>query len=143
MTSTDDLVKFLRARLDDEAMHAEKDLHVADHATPGRWQARYGVNLAHSWIETDSTPVARLDSSHHEADCMHIARFRPDTIRERARRRLADVEAKRRLVDELHNLLLVGAAYPDEAGPEVAEQCLRLLAQPDAGHPDYQQEWKP
>ncbi|MCM1972307.1 DUF6221 family protein [Streptomyces sp. G1] len=145
MTPMDDLVQWLRAQLADDEAHAKKDLWAADKATPGRWRARYGTNLAHSWIETDSTPVVRLDAAEHEADALLVARFQPETVRKRAEEKLREIDAKRQLL----------ARYVEVAANDVDEveyahgwanalgTAVRLLALSYEGRPGYRQEWRP
>jgi hypothetical protein len=133
----DDLVKFLSDRLAHEEAHAKKDLWAAEKATPGRWRARYGTNLDHSWVETESTPVLRLDSAQHEADALLSARFQPETVKQRANAKLTDVEAKRRLLSEFTHYKPGDSGYPE------VWMAVRLAALPYADHPDYRDEWKP
>lgn len=97
----DELVQWLGEQLDHDEAHAKKDLWAAENATPGRWRARYGVNMDHSWVETESTPVVRLDAAQHEADALLVARFQPETIKKRAEAKLADIQAKRQTLAEL------------------------------------------
>ncbi|MFC8009140.1 DUF6221 family protein [Streptomyces cinereoruber] len=134
----DDLIAFLRARLDE-------DEQAARAATQGKWV----------WSREFVTPPGY----HHRAvgplepgDAAFIARHWPE-------RALAEVDAKRRLV-ELHEPVILhadgGAAYfdttrvcrscePPKQFPETAYPCatLRLLALPYAKHPDYREEWRP
>ena len=56
---------------------------------------------------------------------------------------LTDCEAKRRIVDECRNLLIVDKVYPGEAGGEAASVILGHLALPYADHPSYRDEWRP
>ena len=79
-----------------------------------------------------------------EPTCSHVLRHGPIRV-------LAECEAKRRIVEEVH--------YDGRSGDYVAPWCttcsddenlvnlpcptLRLLALPYADHPDYQPEWKP
>jgi sRNA-binding protein len=143
----DGLAKFLRDRLAHEEAHAKKDLWAAEKATPGKWRARYGVNLDHSWVETESTPVLRLDAAQHEADALLVARFQPETIKQRAAVKLAEVEAKRQVVDRYERAMENRRAHPDDlssAGALLAlHGAVKLLALPYADHPDYYDEWRP
>lgn len=56
-------------------------------------------------------------------------------------RQLADVAAKRQIIDRCER------AFRDHfdqfAEVELAEEVLKTLALPSAGHPDYREEWKP
>ena len=108
MTVVDDLIAFLRARLDE-------DEQAARAATPGPWQAEPAVDSAYSlpsalvfrtdvdrnapWSNEWVSPwVVQPDSEGSEgiepADAEHIARWDPARV-------LAEVEAKRRML-ELH-----------------------------------------
>lgn len=151
---TRDLVDFLRARLADDEAHARKDLWAADRATPGRWRARYGTNLSNSWVETESTPVLRLEAAEHEADALLAARLQPETVRKRAEEKLRDVDAKRQMLDEHHDTNDGDCAvcvnghwgYPTHGGSSPQRypcRTLRLLALPYVNHPDYREEWTP
>jgi hypothetical protein len=146
MGGMDDLVQFLRDRLDE-------DEQTARDAKPGPWREDGGgsVFATHPTDEvvdyTDSAP--------------HIARHDPARV-------LAEVDAKRRIL-LLHNIPAVvspkmaalglreGEAPEDDrrcAGcgldntddpitPDVNEcPILRALALPYAGHPDYRAEWR-
>ncbi|SMF86928.1 DUF6221 family protein [Streptomyces sp. Amel2xC10] len=141
----DELVQWLHVRLADDEAHARKDLWAADKATPGRWRARYGTNVAHSWVETESTPVLRLDATEHEADALLVARFQPEAVRKRAEEKLREVDAKRQLL----------AAYTQVAASDINEweyangyanalgMAVRLAALPYARRPGYQASWRP
>lgn len=157
-----DLTEFLLARLAEDQQHAEKDIWAADQATPGDWHARCGHNLPNSWVECETSPIARLDGVRHQADALLVSRFKPDTVRARARRVLAECEAKRRILKE-HAPIGGGcrrcASWEDSEGdnPDCDEvpataippaawfPCVtvRLLALPYADHPDYREEWRP
>jgi hypothetical protein len=81
---------------------------------------------------------ARLDDD--EAAAYDIARNDPA-------RALADVEAKRRIVAEHARMAPRYCRTCDYAGEQDGRRygctTLRLLALPHAGHPDYQEEWRP
>ncbi|MFB7647108.1 DUF6221 family protein [Streptomyces sp. NPDC056084] len=142
----DDLVQFLRDRLDED----ETVAHLA--AEPESWmelnrqpRADWHVQL---WADPDvaaviadpessAYPVAAtpdgMDERDAEARATHIARHDPARI-------LADVEAKRQILDGI-----VGA---DPGGAYItanftAGDVLGLLALPYADHPDYREEWRP
>jgi len=144
-----DLAEFLLARIAEDEAHAEKDLWVTERTSPGDWTAYYGINLPHSYIglPDDRVAIATLNGPRHEGDCMHIGRFKPATMQTRARRVLAECEAKKAIVE----LYAEHAEYDDpENSYEHATgrivglgEALRLLALPDASHPDYRDEWKP
>jgi hypothetical protein len=124
---SDDLVAFLRARLDDDEWTARA-------AKPGPWHADGGsVYATHPTDEV----VGYTDSAEH------IARHDPARV-------LAEVEAKRRLL-ELHEPGEMEYVEGDVCmacdlrgeGPYYPCLTLRLLALPHAEHPDYRDEWRP
>jgi len=124
------LADFLRARLgEDEAVARE---------------ARAAA------VENDT--VREDVSREHEIDPVSDSQWGPsDDVYMSTARVLADVEAKRRIVDEHSDQ----PGWPHECQGWVLdgqrrdvgfwENCptLRLLALPYASHPDYRQEWKP
>lgn len=150
---SNDLLDFLRARLDHDESHAIKDIWCADQATPGKWKTRYGVNLPSSWVETDASPVAKLDASGHQADAMLIGRFKPENVRARAQKMLADVAAKRAII-ELHEARDDWTIGPDDREYLTGKACvvdddvypcetLELLAWAYRDHSGYRDEWAP
>ncbi|MEU5426885.1 DUF6221 family protein [Streptomyces olivoreticuli] len=151
---TADLAAFLRARLDD-------DEQAARAAKPGPWIRHDHVAGEHA---DDAAPDGRPYGS-AVADCRRV----PDgygvpnalhIVRHQSARVLAEVEAKRRLVD-LHQgegefPKCAVCAQPETFDEDVdgnqerfrwaeSTPCLtlRLLALPHADHPDYRQEWRP
>jgi hypothetical protein len=113
---TDDLVKFLRDRLDETARKAEA-------AKPGPWHADGGSVYA-------SHPTDEVVGYTESAE--HIAEHDPARV-------LAEVDAKRRIIAEC-----VNAYDQDSRGMAwMADQVLGMLALPDRDHPDYRQEWTP
>lgn len=142
-----DLVTFLRARLAEDEQIA-RAAHAPNWLTDGRRGLRYGVE--DGWM-TDALTTADAD---------HIARHDPARV-------LADVDAKRRMVD---------AYLPPGTDPHPGQPCinyegqdpaahtklqacsrhltaserllhgdyvLRLLAVPYADHPDHREQWRP
>lgn len=129
----DDLVQFLRARLDE-------DEPAARAATPGPWAVDGGsVYVGH--------PINEVVDYSESAD--HIARHDPARV-------LAEVDAKRRLVAQVlryeakidgewgccHSGDQIAAGQCEETNPNEIE-ALQLLALPYATHPDYREEWRP
>jgi hypothetical protein len=125
------LAGFLLARIDDDERHAER-------ATPGPWHAVPGDGSG--WDVEEH----RRDGSRHDVavdharpaggacarpDADHIARWDPDRV-------LAECEAKRRIID------LQRSDLRDDPEDWEADEVLRLLASPYAGHPDYRPEWR-
>lgn len=139
----DELVQFLRDRLDE-------DERTALAATPGPWE-QSGIG-DYGWTVSFSRPGAGVeaeDSDQGRADAAHIARHDPARV-------LAEVEAKRRMLDEhkparpeylprreLGCLTCTTAQAWDEKANEANCLTLRLLALPYADHPDYCEEWRP
>ncbi|MFB7222430.1 DUF6221 family protein [Streptomyces sp. NPDC056227] len=133
---TDDLVRFLRDRLDAEE-------HVARAASPGPWH----INAeADEVLAADGITVAdgfALSSQQLRATTEHIARHDPARV-------LREVEAKRRIVDDYH----YESTLPDGTALNECGTCgaandpwpcptLRLLALPYSGHADYREDWRP
>lgn len=119
----DDLIAFLRARLDEDAHDAEA--------------------AGDSWYGYDPEQQIAFVSA---ADARHIARHSPARV-------LAEVDAKRRIM-ECHEPWTAGNGdiicgrcgrehIDGRPGSHFPCQTLRLLALPDAGHPDYREVWRP
>jgi hypothetical protein len=113
----DDLIAFLKARLDE-------DVKVARDAT-------FWTGGVPEW-------TARA-----EPDWVHIARHDPARV-------LAEVEAKRRIIDRAEFVANHGPARDHvraldmTTGASAAlRDVLRLLALPYADHPAYREEWRP
>jgi hypothetical protein len=61
----DELIVFLRARLDEDEAHSTKDLYLLERATAqGDWIGRYGYNLPYSYLLANDpqTEIARFTS---------------------------------------------------------------------------------
>ena len=139
MTSMDDLVAFLRARLDEDEADASESVR-------GPWQAR--ERSGGGWIVTGRTDphlVATFDDYGFDRRTpYHIARHDPARV-------LAEVTAKRQIV-QLHEGGGHECAVFDRHG--AIDYCyyvlegdacstLRLLAMSYVNHPHYQEAWKP
>jgi hypothetical protein len=136
---TDDLVKFLRNRFDEDEQVARG---VQDRSAPwdGQWMAdgvdvlrtRNGWVLAHSTVTTDGRALP-MPLAPGIVD--HWARHDPARV-------LAEVNAKREVVRlaerayDYHGTFMNGFA-------SALVHALRLFALPHAGHPDYRPEWAP
>jgi hypothetical protein len=109
----DDLVAFLRARLD------EDDLTVRE-------------------ANTSPEMVTGIPRSYAEAPvAIHIARFAsPDRV-------LREVEAKRRILEVHGGDRGAQSMFCPHCEHDAPCPTLRLLALPFADHPDYQPEWDP
>lgn len=104
--------------------HGEGNLHRGEQRTPGLHEHRVTEQVVGSW----GHDAWGIDVEPGDAD--HIARHDPA-------RALAEVEAKRRIVEGYRYLA---------ADPELQRQAwtfaLRCLALPYADHPDYADEWQ-
>lgn len=149
MDRMDDLITFLRARLDEDEQAA-----LSWPEGSRQWQTVGGRKL--SYRNDSSEMVTAIDVSNasslwneqiyvkYDLDDApeHIARHDPARV-------LAEVDAKRGLI-ELHEA--ADHEYADEPvclscdqGGPLPYPCptLRLLALPFAEHPDYQDTWRP
>jgi hypothetical protein len=128
----DDLVQFLRDRLDeDEALARE--------APPGPWHIGNAVDPTQP-CHVHTFPGVRLVADGlNWLVAEHIARQHPARV-------LAEVKAKRRIVDLMAGILVAaqGDSEVDHCGDlGAAEDALALLALPYADHPAFKPEWRP
>lgn len=136
---TDDLVAFLKGRLDE-------DEQAVRAATPGPWllnDQTYPEAIGNS-SGTDVVSGSRWNGSasvfNETADALHIAHWNPARV-------LAEVEVKRQLLT-VHKHNLPGWCSTCDVPGDVRGNIhgcatLRLLALSYAGHPDYREEWRP
>lgn len=144
-----DLAAFLRARLDE-------DERTARAATIGPWRV---VNVTSYGSATIDGPDALQDGGYDETTKTRTQKMRPLTVipqdvdygptvdlvdaehivRHDPARVLAEVEAKRRIIEEAE------AVIDEDRFGEWGHggQTLRLLALPYAHHPDYDESWRP
>lgn len=133
-----ELVEFLHARLDEAAQAAR----LAQHANgPGRWRPDWRRLSYHHFdarvVSSSGEPV--FDGYGAVASAEFAVRQDPERV-------LADVDAKRQLV----------AAYAEVAENDIDDpyeyatgwanglgQAVRIAALPYAGHPDYDEAWRP
>lgn len=99
------------------------------------------VNFLRARLDADER-VARAASAESWADEYGEFRSRggdnfAHVLRHDPARVLAEVEAKRRIVD------LCDTETPETGGLPLAIRTLRLLALPYADHPDYDEAWRP
>ena len=155
----DDLIAFLRARLDDDEQtarasigHSAGHLNGADPLLLAIWKVTDRpatgtfVTTRDQWDR--STEIVPTYGGMHAA---HIARHDPARV-------LAEADAKRRILDEHPPALGWDGRTPDGSVCRTCAQdatdgalqgepypcvTLRLLAMPYADHPDYQDEWRP
>jgi len=143
---TADLVAFLRARLDEDEQRARL-------ATPGPW--RHDADKHHHIIGTAIFEEAvfagppgvaaiciagtgETDDLQSMRDATHIARHDPARV-------LAEVDAKRRIIDSCSHYLSWQPPVPPKQIQSwaLAHGTLHLLALPYSSHPDYRPEWRP
>lgn len=160
MVQPGDLIVFIRTRLDEDERTAQRVLLYSresyDRAPAESWVAVRRVNnarppyydyeaivterLPHTGQQTILTVDGTPGLNRLKAD--HVARFASP------RRVLADIAAKRRIVDAAEQAIARSTAddHDPAAGMLAAEYSLRVLpalALPFASHPDYRQEWAP
>ncbi|WP_409186703.1 DUF6221 family protein [Amycolatopsis sp. VS8301801F10] len=150
----DDLITFLRAQIDidEQIAKAAADglLWHGPVKTGSVWEADRGFVFTEGqvpgvWDEclwkADTPGRYTREMSEHCGH--HVARHDPARV-------LAEVDAKRKIIDEHaepgdDNVICRVCREPWQGDFTVPLPCptLRLLALPYAGHPDYRQEWKP
>jgi hypothetical protein len=147
---SDDLERFLNARLDED----EQAARAASKSASAQWHVdeEYGETVLwwppefHTPFEEDRRWRGQTIESSGSSIAPHIARHDPARV-------LADVAAKRRIIDEHPNTndgdcgtCVDGHwGYPVHGGSSPKRwpcTTLRLLALPYAGHPDYREEWQ-
>jgi hypothetical protein len=120
---TDDLVMWLRAQLDNDERVARAAL---DPKHRGEWVWRKDSRTT---VRTgDGVPIEPAPAGVERGP--HIARWHPARV-------LAEVDAKRRLLDAA---MLELADDPDD---EAAAWTIQVLALPYADQPGWQEEWRP
>lgn len=135
------IVEFLTARLDED----EQDAKDAASRRGPHWLAEeyrddgWGVSRDRAVIASGK-PIVTEDNDYSSAMTIdHIARHDPARV-------LADVAAKRAIVDEYMAAVRSVAEYPDDRSAIMAEwsfkRAVRRLAQPHADHPDFDPAWK-
>jgi len=131
-----DLVEFLRARLDED----ERD---AKAATPAPWEYDADDQIVYTMHDGPGGDLVGDEVAYVRRRGMeHIARHDPARV-------LAEVEAKRRILEEASGADWLPANARDDE-PEYAygiarawNDALKLLALPYADHADYREEWRP
>lgn len=128
MTLIEELIAFLRARLDEDEQWALE-------CGGAPWSAPIPgmVHVDAKAIADNKLALGKLGyvaTVLHEEDRRHIARHDPARI-------LREVESKRRIIDQHIGYYGTG---DDEFLPV---QVLRLLALPYMDHPDYREAWLP
>jgi hypothetical protein len=130
---TDDLVQFLRARLDEDETLAQNT---------GQWSTSW-QDLTMDGELRDDVNAGTVAYIPHEATRTHIARHDPSRV-------LREVEARRRILDDVvptmqADELRIAGEWGVGADPvrEASDDLLSLLALPYSDHPDYRSEWAP
>lgn len=139
---TDQLVAFLKARLDEDAETARH----AHRRSVGRWHSGSHPDYAEEYessgkgvVDDNDETVVYDEGSPNQWQSEHIARHDPERV-------LAEVEAKRQIVSNLSKVIEEGETYkgPDYyEGVDACELTLKLLALPYAAHPSYDEAWRP
>lgn len=141
----DDLVQFLRARLDEDYAAVQLVLGVNVMAA-----IRDGKS-APRWIPSPKSESGVWDTDGQPRVKFVWARERDHIIRHDPARILVEVEAKQKIVGIYEDAAVgqraatgtVGVAELMDGSANSLRFALRLLALPYADHPDYQREWKP
>ena len=148
---TDDLMQFLRDRLDeDESAARAAALQIAERAVAPAYAAehidRAGQWLVRPWLYSgrvepcmDMTTLERVEIATVANE--HIARHDPA-------RALREVEAKRELLDWYERRASIDSRGEDPDDYEnvtgsTLETVIQTLTTVYADHPDYRQEWRP
>jgi Family of unknown function (DUF6221) len=137
MTGRPSIVEFLRARLEEEEQ-------LAQDSAAGPWVVTEIYNDVFCVADAAGSNVANecSDGWLDPGNARHIACWDPVRV-------LAEVEAKRRIIDYCESAIEAGKIPPlaswsdDAAGAEVCEHVLILMTLPNADHPDYDPAWAP
>jgi hypothetical protein len=118
------LAAFLNARLEEDEALARQAAQVAGPDWTWETEVPEGCDYPTDYIKTPDGTLLLDTMGGIEGVAPHVALHDPA-------RTLRDVEAKRRMLEELD------LSYPDE------EHMIRLLAAVYSDHPDYDPEWAP
>lgn len=132
-----DLIEFLRARLDDDEQIARTA--AGQNADGSRTWPSWSYDRDNFLVQVgDSSWFAAQKTG--DADGEHIARHDPARV-------LADVDAKRRIIETYRKCLHMCAAGHETAYSQgelgAYESAAKLLALSYAAHPDYDEAWRP
>jgi hypothetical protein len=122
----DELVRWLGEQLDE-------DERIARAATLGPW-VQSGIG-DYGWTVDFGRPGAGVETADTEqgfADADFIAAHNPARV-------LHEINAKRRVISSLQHLL----RGEDPFVSSIADDSLRLLAEPYADRPGYRDQWRP
>lgn len=129
MNVMEDLVQFLRARYDEDAAEAQ--------ATADEYGAVWTFDEAMDSVRSDKDADVVEEPGTPRT---YIARHDPARV-------LAEVDAKRQLVDRYERAMENRRAHPEDlatAGALLAlHGAVKLLALPYANYPGYHEEWRP
>lgn len=139
MDGMDDLIAFLRARLDEDAATARAAAEVCGcHGPAARWVFGDDENDGRIVIVDDPHPetkrkVERRWNGSYDGlfAARHIARHDPARV-------LAEVDAKRQRLE-----ILADAIERGHDDYDIATELFPLEALPYASHPDYRDTWRP
>ncbi|WP_150112998.1 DUF6221 family protein [Streptomyces violaceusniger] len=126
-----DLLMFMRARLDEDFAAVRLVLGVSVVAA-----IRHGES-APRWVPSPKSDTGVWDTNGVPRVKYAWPRERAHIIRHDPARVLAEVEAKRVLVDEFER------CGPNNPRHSVLHFTVRVLAAVYDGHPDYREEWRP
>ena len=153
----DDLIAFIHAQLDAQERQLDEDERVALAANPAPWRTfadkehldpltvfggsymgdqdklRNVASLEYSWVKAGNAE--------------HITRWDPARVLEEVKVGRAEVEAKRRILDEIASRLSdpdreYAWLSADAETDGMATSTLLALAQPYAGQPGWREEWR-
>lgn len=126
MTAVDELIAFVRQQLDEDERVARAAVELAwASGGSGQWSTD-SSGIIDSAVEV--APQVLVDEGVPTSEQIeHITRWDPARV-------LAEVEAKRRILDAASDL--------QEREGRYAEDFVRALAQPYAGQPGWREEWR-
>lgn len=136
---TDDLVAFLKARLDEDEqvalaaaagtwLHGTERSHLVDEVVYG--QSPWGGHIQHVCNVELAGPQGLPSAA-------HIARHDPARV-------LAEVQAKRRIIGRFEETAPpYASSRQQEIHETLRDEVLEFLALPYASHPGYRAEWSP
>lgn len=137
---TDDLVSFLRERLDERESSAR---FAGTRGAGPTWRTEECEQCGGHIVGSSGTEHAEtvVDCYPYEGGGL-VYPVHHFMVENDPQYVLADIEAKRRIVDELHRIPGDGINFAI-AEQNRADDVLRLLALPYSDHPDYRSDWAP
>ena len=126
---SNDLVQFLRARLDEDEAYARNAFGDHNDAGPDwyeQWSGALNIGEAEDLVMTNDSQVSRFMERHDPA-CV-----------------LREVGAARQAIEHYERVAARSQQHPDyELATGAVEVQLKIRALPYAAHPDYHEEWAP